>query len=71
MPDVNGIELLRALAARSISWPVVLMTSENGPGAAERAAKAGFCAYLRKPFTADELCTALDRCLTMFDGKGS
>ena len=71
MPDINGIELLRALTARSISWPAILMTSENGPGAADRAAKAGFYAYLRKPFTADELCATLDRCLTMFDGKGS
>jgi two-component system response regulator FixJ len=67
MPDVNGIELLRALTTRSISWPLVLMTSENGPGAADRAAKAGFCAYLRKPFTADELCATLQRCSSMFD----
>lgn len=68
MPEVNGIELLRILAARSIFWPAVLMTSENGPGAADRAAEAGFCAYLRKPFRADELCATLERCSSAFDG---
>jgi len=61
MPRVNGYELKAALDERSVGWPVILMTSENGSETSGRAAARGFSGYLRKPFTADQLVAALDR----------
>lgn len=60
MPTVSGYELRSALAARAITWPMILMTSENGAKTAAEATARGFAAYLHKPFSAEQLIAALD-----------
>lgn len=61
MPEMDGFELRSELAGRRIGWPIVLMTTDTiTPGSDEKAAH--FTAFLRKPFTADELLNALDAC---------
>jgi two-component system response regulator FixJ len=69
MPEMNGFELVQALSSRSVHWPAVLITSENGSETMAKATAAGFKAYLRKPFTADELSSTLDRCLSSFGAE--
>jgi two-component system, LuxR family, response regulator FixJ len=67
MPRVSGYEIKAALAERSVGWPVILMTSENGSETQDAAAARGFSGYLRKPFAADQLVAALDRGFAALD----
>jgi two-component system response regulator FixJ len=69
MPEMNGYELVQALSARSIHWPAILISSENGAETRVKASAAGFTAYLSKPFTADELSSTLELCLSSFEGE--
>ena len=71
MPAMSGYELRRALLERSIGWPVVLMTSENGALGVSQAANRGFCGFLRKPFSPDELVAVLDTCFAMLEEPGA
>jgi two-component system, LuxR family, response regulator FixJ len=60
MPGMTGYDLASALRARSVTWPMLLMSSEHGPDA-DRAARAhGFAAFLPKPLDSGMLATALD-----------
>ena len=67
MPNVNGYALKSALAEKSVGWPMILMTSENGTETIAEAAARGFADYLRKPFSADRLMAALDRGFAALD----
>lgn len=69
MPNVSGYDLKSRLAGKSIAWPMILMTSENGPKTAAEAAARGFTGYLRKPFSADQLTAALDKGFAALDDK--
>jgi CheY-like chemotaxis protein len=57
MPDVDGMELGRAIAGDTGHPPikVVLLTSSGRAGEAERAREAGITAYLTKPVRQSEL----------------
>jgi CheY-like chemotaxis protein len=46
-----------------VDVPIVAMTAEAAPGAAEAGLVAGFDAYLTKPFTKDSLLTVVQRFL--------
>ena len=54
MPELNGLEVQRRLAATGIRLPVIFITAHDEAGARERALAAGAVAFLRKPFN-DEL----------------
>lgn len=57
MPNMDGIQLLRALRA-SEQWrdlPVVLITTEGSQARVQEAVELGATAYIRKPFSADQL----------------
>jgi two-component system response regulator FixJ len=71
MPEMNGYELQRALADRSVGWPVVLMTSELGSLGTERAAERGFSGFLRKPFSTDELVATLETCFAKLESRAA
>jgi two-component system response regulator FixJ len=60
MPGTDGCELLSAMRARSIGWPVCLMSS-SARGLKSRATAHGFMTFLPKPVQNDELIAALDR----------
>lgn len=57
MPVMTGLEFLcrRATQARHLHVPVVLVTTESTPEDEERGLAAGASAYLRKPFTPEQL----------------
>ncbi len=68
MPNMNGLELLRALRA-SEKWhdvPVVMITTEGGQARVEEAVALGAASYVRKPFSAellrDKLAALLTKC---------
>jgi two-component system response regulator AtoC len=63
MPEMSGMELLRAIRERDESLPVILLTAHGSERLAVRAIKAGAYEYVTKPFDIDEMAVALGRAL--------
>jgi two-component system response regulator AtoC len=63
MPEMDGLELLRAIRERDESLPVILLTAHGSERLAVRAIKAGAYEYVTKPFDVDEMLLALGRAL--------
>ncbi len=63
MPEMNGLELLRAVRERDEGLPVILLTARGSERLAVRAIKAGAYEYVPKPFDVDEMVVALGRAL--------
>ncbi len=63
MPEMDGMELLRAVHERDESLPVILLTAHGSERLAVRAIKAGAYEYVTKPFDVDEMLVALGRAL--------
>jgi two-component system response regulator FixJ len=59
MPGMDGFELAAALRDRGVTWPMLMMTSENGDDVGRHASNAGFLAVLRKPMDPDGLENAI------------
>ncbi len=63
MPNMNGLELIKALRGREIEVPFGFITSESTTDQKAAAVSAGAAFLLAKPFTADELGAQLSRFL--------
>lgn len=68
MPRLDGLSATRQIRAgaagpEKVDVPVIAMTAEAAPGAAETGLLAGFDAYLTKPFNKDALLTLVGRYL--------
>jgi two-component system response regulator AtoC len=61
MPEMHGLELLRALHERDESLPVLILTAHGSERDAVAAMKAGAYDYLTKPFDVDEVGLAVER----------
>ena len=59
MPNVDGLEAAKQLAAGGLRRPVVVVTGVDDPGLIERAIASGVSAYLTKPVDSRELDAAL------------
>ena len=59
MPRLDGIGLIRALAARALAVPVVLLTTFDDREAFDEAARAGAKGFLLKAISVDTLAQAL------------
>jgi two-component system chemotaxis response regulator CheY len=57
MPVMDGLEFLRQIRAQklAIGVPVVMITTESSEEHVRQAILAGAQAYIRKPFTADQV----------------
>lgn len=55
MPEMTGVELLKAVRAHDIDVPVILMTGQPDVESAVRAVEYGAFRYLTKPVTGKEL----------------
>ena len=63
MPNMDGLELLRRIKASDV-WkkvPVVLITTESCKTKVMEAVRLGAAAYVRKPFTANQIKDKLYR----------
>lgn len=64
MPGIQGLELQERLRRESVQLPVIVMTAHGDIPMAVRAMQNGAVAFLQKPFTVDEVTTALERALS-------
>jgi two-component system response regulator FixJ len=64
MPDMDGIELVRELARRSVGIPAVLVSGYADVRMAVEAMKAGAEDFIEKP-CGDELTLAIERCIAL------
>ena len=68
MPGRDGIELVRELARRRLSLPVVLISGHADVAMAVAAIKAGAEDFIEKPIDDAQLLAAINRCLArVFD----
>jgi len=65
MPEMDGIELLKALRGRGIDTPFVLMTAYASVATAVEAMKHGAFDYIQKPFEADAINLVVERAAAM------
>jgi FixJ family two-component response regulator len=61
LPGMNGVALLKALAAAGAGPPGVLITARDDPATAELIRRAAPVPHLRKPFSDEALFDAIDR----------
>ncbi len=60
MPEMTGIELLRALRAQGSDVPFAFVTSEGSPEMRKQAEAAGALFLIAKPFTAEIFRETID-----------
>ena len=63
LPDINGLELLERLKAKSSTLPVVMLTALHDLKTAVRATHLGAYDYITKPFAAADLVVVVRRAL--------
>ena len=61
LPGMNGVALLKALAADGAALPAVLITARDDPATLELIRGAAPVPHLRKPFGDEELFDAIRR----------
>jgi len=64
MPEMTGIEFLRALRAAGSSTPFCFVTSEGSEEMREQAQQAGAIGLIAKPFTAEGFSAVLSSVVT-------
>jgi two-component system response regulator FixJ len=71
MPGMSGYDLAAALRGKAVAWPMILMSSDNGPEVDRSARAHGFSAFLHKPLDSTMLASALDAaCATLAADRG-
>ncbi|MDR3686350.1 MAG: sigma-54 dependent transcriptional regulator [Coriobacteriia bacterium] len=63
MPAPDGMEVLRKVRAKGMSFPIIMLTAHGNVALAVDAMKAGASEYLTKPFDLEELKLAIDKAL--------
>lgn len=67
MPDGNGLEVMRNVRASGASTAVILLTAFGTVSEAVQAMQGGACDYLVKPFSFDQLQSAVERVMQHTD----
>ncbi len=69
LPDINGLEVLRALAAEGLSIPVIMITGYGDVPTAVNAMTAGAFDFIEKPFTDEILLRSVRRAIEFDAGN--
>jgi two-component system chemotaxis response regulator CheY len=64
MPNMNGLDFLKAVSRASGSPPVIMITTEGSEDIVQEAMKQGASGYLRKPFTPEQMQQVIGPFLT-------
>lgn len=63
MPAPDGMEVLRRIRAKGMSFPIIMLTAHGNVQTAVEAMKAGATEYLTKPFDLEELKLVIEKAL--------
>ena len=63
MPGMSGLELQKALVARGLEMPVILMTAFGDVSTAVKAMKAGAVDFIEKPFSNQDMLDLINAAL--------
>jgi two-component system chemotaxis response regulator CheY len=55
MPNMDGLEFIKAVRANGNTVPIVMITTEGGEDIIKEAVSSGASASIKKPFTPDQL----------------
>lgn len=69
MPEMDGLEVQKALAAEGIGMPVIVLTGHGDIGTAVQAMKGGAVDFLEKPFEKAKLIEAIEAGFAQLDDK--
>ena len=61
MPRMNGLEVLKELRSQSVDLPVLMMSGYSEHEISQQSSRFGTCSFLQKPFSPDELISAISR----------
>lgn len=63
MPDMNGLEMLKAMKENDMlkDIPVIMITTEGSSQRIEEFIKTGVNAYIKKPFTPEQIRSHLNQ----------
>lgn len=63
LPGMTGFELCRLLRQSGVTLPVIFITAYDDPDSYRQATEANAIACITKPFSGDELLSAIDKAL--------
>lgn len=63
MPDMNGLQLVRALRDRGVRHPIIMITGHGDVPLAVEAMKAGVADFIEKPFSDEAILSAVNAAL--------
>ena len=63
LPDANGLDLVQQLRLKGNKTPVIVMSAHGSEEIAVRAFRLGVRDYLIKPFTSEQVATAIEDAL--------
>src|SRR5512139_1544446 len=63
MPAPDGMEVLRRIREKNLTFPIIMLTAHGNVAQAVEAMKAGASEYLTKPFDLEELKLAIEKAL--------
>jgi FixJ family two-component response regulator len=64
LPDINGLALQEAMAARQLTIPIVFITGHGDIPMSVKGMKAGAVDFLPKPFTKEKLLSAITQAIS-------
>ena len=67
MPGLTGLDLLRHLQNRKITWPVIVITGQGDVALAVESIRAGAVDFIEKPYHHEELLGAVKSALAAND----
>ena len=71
MPGIDGLQLLRQLQQRQLSFPVIVMTAHGEVPLAVSALKSGAVDFIEKPFPGETLIEAVLSALQKIDANAA
>src|SRR6516225_10145759 len=70
MPEMDGLELQQHLTARSLNFPLIVITGHGDVPLAVRAMKEGAVDFIEKPFAAEAILSSLEAALSRLNTAG-